>query len=96
MRTAVLADIHGNLAALEAVLGQTRGIVFAERGEPAKLVALVLLGDLPDLPAGEVLVEILGLLEHRYHARHRAHVPSTDGLIEGLGNLHCNKGRMAV
>ena len=33
---------------------------------------------------------------HELHGRHRAHVPSTDGLIEGPGNLHCNKGRMAV
>jgi len=59
-------------------------IVFAELGPLAKLCAIGL-GDLPDLPAGEVLVEFLGLVEQVLHSRHRAHVPSTDGLIEGLG-----------
>jgi hypothetical protein len=34
--------------------------------------------------------------EHVLHGRHRAHVPSTDGLIEGLGNLQRSEGRAAV
>jgi hypothetical protein len=28
--------------------------------------------------------------------RHRAHVPITDGLIEGSGNLQCSEGRAVV
>jgi hypothetical protein len=75
------------VAALDAFLGQTRLIVFDEIGPLAKPCALALLGDLPDLPAGEVLVEFPGLVEHILHVRHRPHVPSTDGLIEGLGYL---------
>jgi hypothetical protein len=35
-------------------------------------------------------------LEHETHVRHRARVPVTDGLVEGLGFLQCNEGRMAV
>ena len=34
--------------------------------------------------------------EHARHVRHRAHVPITDGLIEGLGNLQRSEGREAV
>ena len=34
--------------------------------------------------------------EHPLHVRHRAHVPITDGLIEGLGKLHRSEGRAAV
>ena len=34
--------------------------------------------------------------EHLFHARHRAHVPITDGLIEGLGKLQRSEGRAAV
>ncbi len=34
--------------------------------------------------------------EHVLHDRHRAHVPVTDGLIEGLGILHRSEGRAAV
>ena len=35
-------------------------------------------------------------LEHGKHVRHRAHVPVTDGLIEGIGSLHRSEGRAAV
>ncbi len=35
-------------------------------------------------------------LEHPFHVRHRAHVPVTDGLIEGLSKLHRSEGRAAV
>jgi hypothetical protein len=35
-------------------------------------------------------------LEHVTHVRHRARVPVTDGLVEGLGKLQCNEGWMAV
>jgi hypothetical protein len=35
-------------------------------------------------------------IEHALHIRHRAHVPITDGLIEGLGKLHRSEGRAAV
>jgi hypothetical protein len=35
-------------------------------------------------------------LEHGSHVRHRAHVPITDGLIEGLGFLQRSEGRVAV
>ena len=35
-------------------------------------------------------------IEHAIHGRHRAHVPITDGLIEGLGTLHRSEGRAAV
>ena len=35
-------------------------------------------------------------IEHALHGRHRAHVPITDGLIEGLGVLQRSEGRMAV
>ena len=34
--------------------------------------------------------------EHDSHVRHRAHVPVTDGLIEGLGTLQRSEGRAAV
>jgi hypothetical protein len=34
-------------------------------------------------------------LDHASHARHRAHVPITDGLIEGLDVLQ-REGRAAV
>ena len=34
--------------------------------------------------------------EHVSHGRHRAHVPITDGLIEGSGNLHRSEGRASV
>jgi hypothetical protein len=34
--------------------------------------------------------------EHDLHGRHRAHVPITDGLIEGLGVLQRSEGRAAV
>ena len=34
--------------------------------------------------------------EHGIHVRHRAHVPSTDGLIEGIGILQRSEGRAAV
>ena len=34
--------------------------------------------------------------EHPIHVRHRAHVPITDGLIEGSGNLQCSEGRAAA
>ena len=34
--------------------------------------------------------------EHLHHVRHRAHVPITDGLIEGLGTLQRSEGRAAV
>jgi hypothetical protein len=34
--------------------------------------------------------------EHGGHVRHRAHVPITDGLIEGLGILQRSEGRAAV
>jgi hypothetical protein len=34
--------------------------------------------------------------EHLIHVRHRAHVPITDGLIEGMGFLHRSEGRAAV
>ena len=30
------------------------------------------------------------------HVRHRAHVPVTDGLVEGLGSLQRSEGRAAV
>jgi hypothetical protein len=35
-------------------------------------------------------------LEHPFHVRHRAHVPITDGLIEGIGILQRSEGREAV
>ena len=35
-------------------------------------------------------------LEHASHVRHRAHVPITDGLIEGSGKLQRSEGRAAV
>jgi hypothetical protein len=35
-------------------------------------------------------------LEHSKHVRHRAHVPITDGLIEGTRNLQCSGGRTAI
>ena len=35
-------------------------------------------------------------LEHGLHARHRAHVPITDGLIEDSGSLQRSEGRAAV
>jgi hypothetical protein len=34
--------------------------------------------------------------EHETHVRHRAHVPITDGPIEGLGILQRSEGRAAV
>jgi hypothetical protein len=34
--------------------------------------------------------------EHARHVRHRAHVPLTDVLIEGIGILHRSEGRAAV
>ena len=34
--------------------------------------------------------------EHVAHVRHRAHVPITDGLIEGSGKLQRSEGRAAV
>ena len=34
--------------------------------------------------------------EHAIHVRHRAHVPITDGLIEGSGILQRSAGRAAV
>jgi hypothetical protein len=34
--------------------------------------------------------------EHVSHVRHRAHVPITDGLIEGPGSLQRSEGRAAV
>ncbi len=34
--------------------------------------------------------------KHGIHVRHRAHVPVTDGLIEGLGILQRSEGRAAV
>jgi hypothetical protein len=34
--------------------------------------------------------------EHVLQVRHRARVPATDGLVERLGSLQCNEGRMAV
>jgi hypothetical protein len=35
-------------------------------------------------------------IEHVIHVRHRAHVPITDGLIEGIGTLQRSEGRAAV
>jgi hypothetical protein len=35
-------------------------------------------------------------IEHGIHVRHLAHVPCTDGLIEGIGTLHRSEGRAAV
>ncbi len=35
-------------------------------------------------------------IEHVLHGRHRAHVPITDGLIEGSGKLQRSEGRAAV
>ena len=35
-------------------------------------------------------------IEHVRHVRHRAHVPCTDGLIEGRGILQRSEGRAAV
>ena len=35
-------------------------------------------------------------IEHVLHVRHRAHVPITDGLIEGFGSLQRSEGRAAV
>jgi hypothetical protein len=35
-------------------------------------------------------------LEHGHHVRHGAHVPITDGLIEGIGKLQRSEGRAAV
>ena len=35
-------------------------------------------------------------IEHVIHVRHRAHVPITDGLIEGLGKLQRSEGRAAA
>jgi hypothetical protein len=34
--------------------------------------------------------------EHDSHVGHRAHVPISDGLIEGLGKLQRSEGRAAV
>ncbi len=34
--------------------------------------------------------------EHATHVRHRAHVPVTDGLIEGIGSLQRSEGRAAM
>jgi hypothetical protein len=34
--------------------------------------------------------------EHVHHVRHRAHVPCTDGLIEGTRTLQRSEGRVAV
>jgi hypothetical protein len=34
--------------------------------------------------------------EHVHHVRHRAHVPSTDVLIEGSGSLQRSEERAAV
>ena len=34
--------------------------------------------------------------EHAVHVRHRAHVPITDGLVEGLGSLQRSEGRASV
>ncbi len=34
--------------------------------------------------------------EHVSHVRHRAHVPVTDGLIQGFGTLQHGEGRAAV
>ena len=34
--------------------------------------------------------------EHETHVPHRAHVPITDGLIEGIGILQRSEGRAAV
>ncbi len=34
--------------------------------------------------------------EHAKHVRHRAHVPITDGLIEGIGTLQRSEGRAAM
>jgi len=34
--------------------------------------------------------------EHALHVRHRAHVPISDGLIEGIGFLQRSEGRAAV
>jgi hypothetical protein len=34
--------------------------------------------------------------EHLTHIRHRAHVPVTDGLIEGFGTLQRSEGRAAM
>ena len=35
-------------------------------------------------------------IEHGSHVRHRAHVPVTDGLIEGIGILQRSEGRATV
>ena len=35
-------------------------------------------------------------IEHASHVRHRAHVPVTDGLVEGEGKLQRSEGRAAV
>ena len=35
-------------------------------------------------------------IEHAIHSPHRAHVPITDGLIEGTGSLQRSEGRAAV
>jgi hypothetical protein len=35
-------------------------------------------------------------IEHIFHIRHRAHVPITDVLIEGLGILQRSEGRASV
>ena len=35
-------------------------------------------------------------IEHAVHDRHRAHVPVTDGLVEGEGKLQRSEGRAAV
>ncbi len=35
-------------------------------------------------------------LEHGFHVRHRAHVPVTDVLIEGIGSLQRSEGRAAM
>jgi hypothetical protein len=35
-------------------------------------------------------------IEHAVHVRHRAHVPVTDGLIEGFGIRQRSAGRAAV
>jgi hypothetical protein len=35
-------------------------------------------------------------IEHGIHIRHRAHIPITDGLIEGLGSLQRSEGRAVV
>jgi hypothetical protein len=86
---------HTSPAALAAFLRQLRCIALVEIGLLAKIFAFGLL-DLPDLPAGEVLVEFLGPVEHLSHIRHAARVPSTNGLIEDLVRLQRSEGRAVV